>query len=364
MRPFLRKPIILISLVLLTTILACGPSAGTEAPTATPPPETQPPGPPPTTQEPAPATQPPEPRPPVTHLTIPGDPTCLSAYVTDASTLDIADERRSQGDRFDVNIFERPYTSQVMDYLAHLDIVYVELCVRDPWVYATLFLEGEPPGDSRAIYAIEIDTDLDERGDWMIMGFVPPSIEWTTDGVRAFADTNDDVGGLTPVFSDMSMPQWDGFDQMVFEEGYGDDPDAAWIRRHPEAEDKVQLALKLSLIGNADQFLWGVMAEEGGNTPDWCDFNDHFTETQAGSPVPGDDYPIKDLAAIDSTCRYAYGFVPSGFSSTCASSPTDDDCDPTPGWLWCRWVLRDWVCDCIEECPPGTKCPICEIPCD
>jgi hypothetical protein len=43
-------------------------------------------------------------------------------------------------------------------------------------------------------------------------------------------------------------------------------------------------------------------------------YNDRYTIADAGSPqTDNDEYPIKTLYAMDSTCRAAFGFNPTGY---------------------------------------------------
>jgi len=253
------------------------------------------------------------PSPTVEHMVRPDSPGSLSSYMTDRSTRNYAAERRAIADNFDVNLIERPYTSEVMDYLEYLDIVRGELSISGNWVYVTIFLEGAPPADSQAVYAVEIDSDIDGRGDWYISGIVPASSEWTTDGVYAWKDSNNDVGGITPLHADSPSPAWDGYETQLFAQGIGNDPDAAWIRRSPTQPDQVQLAFKHTLIGSIGEFMWGVWSEEMVIQPGWLDYNDHFTPEEAGSPeINSSLYPIKQAAMMDNTCRWAVGFTPDG----------------------------------------------------
>jgi hypothetical protein len=347
----LERCLLAMALIMLAT-WACIPSLGA---TDTPLPPTEVPSISPT--EPAAPTEPlpptavlPAPTPTVVHVMHPDEPGTVDSYITDPTTKALASQKTATGDQFNIDIYERPYTSEVMDYLAHLDIVYAELSVESTWAYVTIFLEGEPPADSHAAYSIELDTDLDQHGDWLITAFVPPSDMWTTDGVRIFHDDDEDVGGDIPLVSEAPVAGRTGYETIVFEEGFGPDPDAAWVRRDPEEPDRVQLAFKISMVKEpATGFFWAVFAEEGGNLPAWYDFNDHFTKEQAGSPFAGNlDWPIKLLAAVDSTCRYAYGFEPAeGITSVCG---TDTDCVPRPGFWNCYLVGRRMICSCEPTC--------------
>jgi hypothetical protein len=249
----------------------------------------------------------------VEHVARPENPGSLTSYMTDRSTKALAAERRAIADNFDKNLVERPFTSEVMDYVEHLDITRAELSLSGSWVYVTIFLEGEPPADSQAVYAVEIDGDLDGRGDWYISGVVPASSDWTTDGVFVWRDSNNDVGGVVPLEADPPQPVWDGYDEQLFAQGIGTDPDAAWIRRSPTQPDRVQLAFKYSLIDSDGEFMWGVWSEEMVIQPGWMDYNDHFTPEEAGSPeISSSLYPIKQVAMMDNTCRWTVGFTPDG----------------------------------------------------
>jgi hypothetical protein len=302
------------------------------------------------------------PRPTPNHVTVPTEPMGVTSYITDPSTYALQDEHTSCGDRFSVNIYERPYTSQDMDYLDFIDIHYAELYRHSPWIYVTIYLLGEPPTDTKATYSVEIDTDLDGRGEWLITAFALPSTEWTTDGVYVLHDADGDVGATTPVLSDAPTTGLNGYEEMVFQNGYGADPDSAWARRVPDEPQQIQLALKIDLLQDDGAFLWGVIAERNENLPAWYDFNDRFPIDVAGSPLVGDpNYPIQALAAVDSTCRYAVGFTPSGSEPMLCGS-ADGPCQPKDGWRVCTDPTDPKTCICVEECP-DISCLPCQILC-
>ena len=263
---------------------------------------------------------------PVAHTTLPGQPPSPVRFMTDRSSAVLASERRSIADDFINGRFERPFTSQAMDYKAYLDLNRAEIGPSGLWLYVTLFLEGAPTAAEPAWYGVEIDLDLDGRGDWMIVAAAPPSTNWTTDGVRVYQDTNNDVGANTPVRSDPPPQVGNSYDGLVFDQGVGPDPDAAWVRLSPDNSNWVQVAFKYGMIGGDNQFLWGGWAF-GDPQPSWQDYQDHFTLAQAGSPlIESPHYPIKDLALIDSTCRWSFDFNPVGNEpGICPVPPT-----PTP----------------------------------
>ncbi|MGB7536955.1 MAG: carboxypeptidase-like regulatory domain-containing protein [Anaerolineales bacterium] len=250
------------------------------------------------------------------HLATPPGPTGTSRYITDPETRDYAPQKKSPSgsDAYQFNRYERPYTAGTMDYLPDVDLTRVELRVAPPWVYITFFTAGtRTDGIGRTMYGAEFDVNRDGRGEYLIWGGSPPGVEWTTDGVEVWKDSNGDVGGSDPQLANAPWTGGNGYDQKFFSGGQGADPDLAWIRQI-EGGLKIQLAFKYSAIGNAAAFLWNGVADFGVRRPDWFDYNDHFTQSDAGSPLPiqADSYPLQALFGIDNTCRDAYGFSPTG----------------------------------------------------
>lgn len=308
-------------------------SAGTlQAPpaTATPPEATRVPA----TVEPATATAEPATAtavPTIVHALIPGGPGAVDSYITDRSSAALASQRRTIADYFDLSQYERPLTAQVMDYQPYLDITRAELSAVEPWIYVTIYLEGQPPAEAQASYAVEIDLNLDGRGEWLITAALPLTTTWTTEGVRAYRDVNHDVGGPHPLRADPAPQPTDGYESLVFDQGLGPDPDAAWARISPSNPAHIQLAFKHALIGMDTQLLWGVWADGGAQSPAWFDYNDHFSIDEAGSPIQGNaHYPLQALASVDNTCRWGYDFTPAGSEpGVCQIPPTPTPVIPT-----------------------------------
>ncbi len=279
------------------------------------------------------ATPEPEPSPTIEHLVQPGEPGNPNTWVTDNSTKSKAASKSTGADLFNTNILERPFTSEVMDYQAHLDLARVNLSASSPWIYITFVLEGAPPEDSEAVYALEIDLESDGRGDWLLLGKVPAGTEWTTAGAQAFKDDNEDVGGYSPMNAENPNASRDGYETLAFEDYFGSDPDTVWIRRDPGSSNQVQLAFKHSLIGNDKSFAFGGWADEGLRDPGAFDYNDSMTFDQAGSAyAESSKYPIKELASVDNTCRWTYGYEPTtSFPGLCPlpATPTPTP-SPTP----------------------------------
>ena len=247
------------------------------------------------------------PTPTLAHITLPGQPGS-SVWLAEASSKAYASEGRSVADAFFKMQLERPFTSQAMEYHGYLDVKRAELSVTSPFIYVTIFIEETPPAAVNANYGIEFDTDQDGRGDWLVYGLAPAGTDWTVAGVRVYHDTNNDVGGPTPLEDDGPLTTLDGYDEMLFNQGYETtDPDMAWIRRDPNNADRVQLAVKYSVIASANTFLWGVWADAGPVEPAWFDYNDHYSSAQAGSPLSNSpEYPLNELAMVDNTCRWSY----------------------------------------------------------
>jgi hypothetical protein len=280
----------------------------------------------------------------VVHLATPPGASGTTRYITDPESKDYAPQKKapSGSDYFASNRFERPFTAETMDYLSDVDLKRVELKIDAPWVYVTFeFSSARAAGIGQTVYGAEFDTDKDGRGEFLAWGASPASGEWTTDGVEVWQDANNDAGGPTPQTSDAPNPNADGYEQKLFADGQGADPDLAWIRQI-EGGAKVQLALKYSALGNADQFLWNGLADAGVRKHEWFDYNDHFTAVEAGSPLPAQAelYPLKGLSGFDNTCRDAYGFTPTGLEpGLCMYSGNisgtvflDGTCDNLAAW--------------------------------
>jgi hypothetical protein len=260
------------------------------------------------------ATEPPtaEPTPTVVHVMIPNAPAGVERFLTDASSLAYANQAQAPGDDFTTNRLERPFTTGAMDYLPQLDLRRAELDVLEPWVYVTLFLEGPVQPADGAYYGVELDLDGNGEGEWFIYGQAPASTEWTTDGVRAAQDANDDAGGEEPGMAEPPTGLTDGFENLVFDSGQGADPDTAWIRQGPGGPAQVQLAFKTSLVGTVE-FLWGGWTDQGPKDPLLFDYHDHFTPQQAGSPhLNHTNYPLNQLHSVDNTCLDSLDFATSG----------------------------------------------------
>lgn len=247
----------------------------------------------------------------VEHKLQPEQPAQSDYFITDRSSAATAEEARAVADHFDLNVLERPFTAEAMQYRPHLDLTRAAISTDSQWFYVSISLEAAPPQNSEIRYGVELDLDIDGGGDWLIWGHPPDSSDWTVSGVVARRDQNDDVGGADPVSAEDINGTGDGYETVVFESGQGPDPDAAWIRLAPDSNQQVQIAFKRDLIDAGAEFLWGVWADAGITDPTMFDYHDNLSLKQAGSPVASSaHYPLDKLALLDNTCRWTFGFSP------------------------------------------------------
>jgi len=285
----------------------------------------------------------------VVHQAKPGNPSEVLGKGNDQDSSATASQKRaSGGDVYSQGNLERPFNANSMDiYYPEIDIQQMGLGEDGQWIYTTITLKGADKNNKfSGTYALEIDVDLDGRGDFLILATNPAAGDWSTDGVQALIDSNDDVGNHLIPGSD--PPQTgDGYDKLIFNQGIGDDPDVAWSRVSPDDPNSIQIAVKKSLF-NDIAYLWGVWAAKN-LTPGSFDLNDHFTFAEAGSPDVGYDiyYPIKALSEVDNTCRLPAGFQPSGTEpALCSAAAPEDACSPPPGG--CQYGWNPQRCSCIQ----------------
>ncbi|MCE7861207.1 MAG: hypothetical protein DYG86_15655 [Chloroflexi bacterium CFX2] len=167
------------------------------------------------------------------------------------------------GDRFTFGEYERPFNAVAMDqYFPDLDIQFYEIFQDAIFTYASITVRSlSPEGNLPGQYALEIDTNIDGKGDFLVLVSNPSSTDWSTENAQIWEDTNDDVGGLLPVYQDKEKPGFiDGFETKVFDNGAGKDPDAAWVRISPDSALIVQIAVKTAFFDDDNKFLIGPWA--------------------------------------------------------------------------------------------------------
>ena len=270
--------------------------------------------------------------------------------ISDLVTVDLAKDKTAIGDAYSWGRLERPYTPNNMIYKNYLDIYQANLAARDGWIYVTIVLIGKLPQEGQISYAVELDTDRDGRGDFLVFADLPLSDEWTSDGVSVHADINEDIGGVFPAYEEDLEVIGDGFETIIFEDGSGEDQD---------------LAFKETLVGDLGS-LWSIWTDEGLRDPGFYDINDHFTFFEAGSPNNGNyRYPVKAVALIDSTCKGWYGFLPTGNEAGLCFTG-DQVLQNQPGYGWCEPDPIYAGCKdsnaCYGYCPRNRFCIPCRLP--
>ena len=263
----------------------------------------------PTTEVPTlttPVTPPPNTPAPISHTVMPGNMQATESTI---------DDLLYNSDSYSTDLFERPYSEVQMTYRPDLDLQKIILSTDNTFFYFALNVK-DINADTKTLianYGIELDTDQDGRGEYLIWVYqAPQTSNWDIAGISVFEDLNQDVGGETPLVSD-APNSGDGYETELWPGKPMTDPDGAWVRLDPNSPTTVQIAVKRSLVGNPSTFLWSAWADDQIKAPYLFDYNDTFTLAEAGSPIKGSsNYPLAKLAQIDNTCREAWGFTPTG----------------------------------------------------
>lgn len=241
----------------------------------------------------------------------PGTPHGIPQVIHDQVSRQTAAEKKAPGgDEFTNGRFERPF-DQDMNYLPAVDIERAELVrPENGWAYFTIYLE-ESPASSPAVYGIQLDLNIDGRGDYMIAFPTPTSAEWVEDNIRMNWDSDGDVGGLVINRSDPKGFKGSGFESIKIDTAAGKNKGKIWIRLMGKG---LQIAIHEDLLGGKEsKFTWQPFAESQPLPPSQFDLNDYYSPSAAGSAIAGDsDYPVKELYGIDNTCKGLSGLTPSG----------------------------------------------------
>ena len=248
----------------------------------------------------------------IAHTIMPANPGAPKQEMNDIDTSKTAGNKTAAGDSFRLGIFERPFSKAGMNYQQETDLLAMELTEDENFFYFSIRLAGAATdGTLSATYGIEIDTDLDSRGDFLLWAKGMNHLEWSIDDVMLLRDSNKDVGGASPAKADSASSN--GYDQVLFSKDMLTDPDIAWQRVSPNNRNIIQLAVKKSVV-NSPSFMWKGWADSGLADPSKFDYNDTMSENHAGSPMKGNEfYPVDYLFLMDSTCWTAYEFDPTGF---------------------------------------------------
>ncbi len=264
------------------------------------------------------------------------------------------------GDVYAFNLYERPFSEQSQDtFYPDLDIRYARLVRMGDWFFASLRLHGLPQGGTAPAgdYGVELDTDLDGRGEYLVWATGPVPNAWTPTGVQVFKDQRQDVEGPRTCTSDAPL-RGDGYDQVRYT------ADAttglAWLMWGWETEGgkqypTVYIAFHRSLLdGQDEQMLWLAWADAGLRQPGQMTYHDRYTRPEAGSPYRGDpNFPIRAIARVDNTCRAAFGFEPSGLEPCLCETSTTVSLCPAPQDAPAEGCVPDgpdtWACPFVPE---------------
>ena len=287
---------------------------------------------------------------PIKHQVFPVNlPENRSGHAGDYDSSKTANLKKSNGgDRFTFEQFERPFNANTMDvYYPNLDIIDTFVFQDDTWLYGTIqVVDRSAASVSPYRFAMQLDTEADGKGEFLVLASNPSSTDWSVEGVQVFYDANSDVGNLTAMFTDENAATGDGFEKLIFDQGKGDDPDVAWVRVSPKNANVVELAIKRSVLNNTFIYMVNMWTGHGTLDPALFDFSDHFTHEQAGAADPElpNFYPIKSLFELDNSCRMAVGFQPTGSEPGLCPvlAPVAPGDPPAPG---CQ--LNDAICEAM-----------------
>lgn len=229
-----------------------------------------------------------------------------------------SEKRVINGDNFNKNLFERPFTSKEMIYQPDIDILKASIVSDDKFFYFTLVMKSldETTNSLTGTYGIEFDRTKTGRGD-LLVWVRGLNDAWSSENIKVFIDADKDIGGPNPNLADAGF-NGDGYDSEI----KLDDGKMAYAQILPGTPSALQIAVSRTLLNNVTEFLWSGWADKGVNDPGKFDYNDHFSPKEAGSPIKGDEaYPLAGLYSIDNTCRQPFGFTPKEYiPGTCLSS--------------------------------------------
>lgn len=334
----------LLSLIFITTLVACAqPAAPTPTETVAPPTPTVA-----ATQTPLPTSTP---IPTATPIPTPTPwPILVSAKVPDPQfSMDDPDssivwweKRTIYGDNYYENQLERPFTSKEMVYQPDLDILHAGIASDDKFFYFTITLRDvdKTTQSMTGNYGIEFDRTKTGRGDLLVWAHDIQK-DWGVKNIQVFIDPDKDIGGPNPSLSNPDF-KGDGYEAQLKMEG----EKVAYTRWIPGEPPKVQIAVSRLLVDNATEFTWNAWTDKGLNDPGLFYYNDHFTFRAAGSPMTTDEvYPLAAVYSVDNTCRKIFGFAPKTYiPGTCQAGSGGSDGSTTGGCVCLVWDPKGALC--------------------
>jgi hypothetical protein len=256
---------------------------------------------------------------PIVHTTIPSEGTTERANAHDnEQSTSFKNKNVTDADNFLINRFERPFTATTMEYIPDVDIVDFSITSDDKFFYIRISLTGPDPATNSltGFYGVEIDKNVDGRAEILLATRPPYNTEFSADNVILFIDEDGDIGGTKPSRPDENF-SGNGFDAILFDLSqnvHPDDPDLAWSRFIPGDQPAIEIAYKKWLFKDGNEsFMWSAWASKSEFNPLSFNLHDNISEEEAGSANKESPlYPIKEIAAIDNTCRVPLGFQAAG----------------------------------------------------
>jgi hypothetical protein len=202
------------------------------------------------------------------------------------------------------------------------------------FLYGKVVLYKDAAGaiPAELVSGFEIDTDIDSRGELLILATNITSTGWTTDGVQVWQDMNGDVGGDKPHSPDGKPGN--GYDGLLFDSGVAADPDLAWVRLSPVDPSAIEFAFKADLLPANKVFAWWAWTSIGALDAGKMEIVDLMQDTSTWQ--------------IDNTCAWIFNGKPTNLlANICpfvlpTAIPTNAP-TPEPGAV------------CQEPSPPCSK---------
>ena len=252
---------------------------------------------------------------------------------------------------------ERPADAPNGTYYPAIDIVRAEMGTNQLWMFAKINLYKDAAGQlpPELSLGFEIDTDLDSRGDYLIMVSGLSSTEWTTDGVQVWWDQTKDVGGTNPHVPDGNVG--DGYETLLFDAGQGVDSDLAWARINPENGESVEFAFKPDLLPENQVFVWWAWATLKPVSPIDMELVDIQKDTESWEidNTCGKIFNGKPSKMIVNICEFVIPTatpIPTDVPSSSSGSSNPSVCVPIdcqaahPGDPIGSWEWNSGTCSC------------------
>ena len=217
-------------------------------------------------------------------------------------------------DSWQINRYERPFNAGPQDqYYPDLDILSASLGQSQYWYYVRLeiFDVAEESGWLDGLYGLELDLDLDGRGDVLITAELLDQeniSEWNNAGVQAWRDTDNDVGNEIPMHPDHAI-NTSGYDEASLDPRVSSED--IWVRAILGKPSFVEIAFKPELIDDDPDFKWWAWVDEGVANPSGYDYHDLLRRDQAGDVyISAPFFPAREIFSVDNTCAAVWGMTP------------------------------------------------------